>query len=107
MIYKFKSKAGADVIMLGPLGDQMLQLLGRTPSAQGIVTQDQLSSAISALEAAVADDEAAFAQQQADAQAAGDKVPRREGVGLAQRAWPLIELMRHALKAGDDVVWGV
>ena len=29
MIYKFKSKATGDVIMLGPNGDQMLVLLGR------------------------------------------------------------------------------
>ena len=28
------------------------------------------------------------------------------GVSLKQRAWPLVELMRHALKAGDDVLWG-
>lgn len=107
MIYKFKSKAGADVIMLGPQGDQMLKLLGREPSAQGIVTKDQLGAAIGALEAAVAEDEASFARQQAEAEAAGEAPPRREGVSLKQRAWPLVELMRHSLKAGDDLVWGV
>ena len=107
MIYKFKSKAGADVIMLGPQGDQMLRLLGREPSAQGIVTRDQLGTAIGALEAAVADDEVAFARQQAEAEAAGETPPRREGISLKQRAWPLVELMRHSLKAGEDLVWGV
>jgi hypothetical protein len=107
VIYKFKSKAGADVIMLGPQGDQMLRLLGREPSAQGLIVKDQLNAAIGALEHAVAEDEAAFARQQAEAEAAGEKPPRREGVSLRQRAWPLIELMRHAQKAGEDLAWGI
>jgi len=106
MLYKFKSKAGADVIMLGPQGDQILQLLGRAPGSPGILQKDQLGAAISALESAVAEEEAAFAKTQADAQAAGEPVPRREGISLRQRAWPLVELMKHALKAGDDLSWG-
>lgn len=107
MIYKFKSKAGADVIMMGPQGDQVLQLLSRAPSAKGIFEKDQLTGMIAALERAVAEDEAAFAKAQADAEAAGETPPRREGVSLRQRVWPLIELMRHSIKAGVDVVWGV
>lgn len=107
MIYKFKSKAGADVIMLGESGDQILRLLGREPSAKGIVEHTALAAAMSALELAVAQDEAAFAQKQAEAEAEGLAVPRREGVSLRQRAWPLLELMRHSLKAEQDVVWGV
>ena len=107
MIYKFKSKAGADVIMLGPQGDQMLRLIGREPSAQGIVLTDQLGAAISALELAVAEDEAAFAKALADAEAACEPAPRREGISLRQRAWPLIALMRHGMTAGQDVTWGV
>ncbi|WP_077035193.1 DUF1840 domain-containing protein [Pelomonas sp. KK5] len=106
MLYKFKSKAGADVIMMGPQGEQVLRLLGRDPAAPGIFTQEQLPQAISALEQAVAADEDAFAQRQADAKAAGEAAPRREGVSLKQRAWPLVELMRHAQKAGADVHWG-
>ena len=107
MIYRFKSKAGADVIMLGPQGDQILRGLGREPEVQGIFVKDQLPEALGALERAVADDEASFARQQAEARSTGGPMPRREGVSLRQRAWPLIELMRHALKAGDDVTWGV
>ena len=106
MLYKFKSKAGADVIMMGPQGEQVLRLLGRDPAAPGIFLGDQLPQAVAALEQAVADDESAFARQQAEAKAAGEPAPRREGVTLKQRAWPLVELMRHALKDGEDVSWG-
>lgn len=107
MIYKFRSKAAADVIMLGAAGDQMLRLIGRTPGPQGIVQYAQLGAAIAALEQAVAEDEAAFARLQAEAQAAGEPVPRREDVTLRQRAWPLLELMRQSLAQQQDLVWGV
>jgi hypothetical protein len=107
MIYKFKSKAGADVIMLGDSGEQLLCLLGREPSEKGLLAHADLGAALAALEAAVARDEADFAQQQVEAQAEGLPIPRRAGVSLRQRAWPLQELMRHALKAQQDIFWGV
>lgn len=107
MIYKFRSKAAADVIMMGATGDQMLQLIGRSPSPQGIVQMAQLGAAISALEQAVAEDEAEFSRLQAEAAAAGEPVPKRESISLRQRAWPLLELMRISLAQGQDLVWGV
>jgi hypothetical protein len=107
MLYKFKSKAGADVIMLAAQGEQLLRLIGRTPSAQGIIEAAALGAAVSALEQAVADDEATFAQAQAEAAAAGETAPRREGVSLRARMWPMVELMRRSASANVDVVWGV
>ena len=59
MIYKFKSQADADVIMLESSGDQMLTIIGRQPSAQGVVTVAQIPAAIAALEAAIISHEAA------------------------------------------------
>ncbi len=107
MLYKFRSKAGGDVIMMGPCGDEVLRLMGREPSAQGIVTKDAMAAAVAALEQAVSDDEAAFARAVEDAKAAGEVAPKRSGIQLRQRAWPLIELMRHAQRENEDIVWGV
>jgi hypothetical protein len=106
MLYKFRSKAGGDVIMMGPNGDQVLRLLGREPSAQGIITKDQMAGAIAALEKAVSDDDAAFERSVQDAKAAGESAPKRSGPQLKQRAWPLVELMRHAQRENEDVIWG-
>ena len=106
MLYKFRSKAGGDVIMMGPNGDQVLRLLGREPSAQGIITKDQMAGAIAALEKAVSDDDAAFERSMQDAKAAGEAAPKRSGPQLKQRAWPLVELMRHAQRENEDVIWG-
>lgn len=107
MLYRFKSKAGADVVMLGESGDDVLRLLGRAPSPQGILESADLPALIQALEAGVAADEAQFQQAVDAAKAAGEPVPRRQGVSLRQRAWPLHELMVRSHKEGADVVWGV
>ncbi len=58
MLYKFKSRATADVIMLESNGRQVLEIVGKTPGASGIITVQQIPAAIEALEAAVADDDA-------------------------------------------------
>ena len=105
MIYKFKSQAVADVIMLQINAEQMLAIIGKEPSAQGIVTVEQIPAAIAALEAAVVAHEAAQAAAKHDAteqmEVAGD------GVMLRHRAAPFIDLLRNSAEAGKNVVWGV
>ncbi len=103
MIYKFKSQAAADVIMLQINAEQMLAIIGKEPSAQGIITVEQIPAAISALKLAIVEHEAANGQSNAASQEAvvGD------GIMLRHRATPLIDLMRSSAEAGKDVVWGV
>lgn len=106
MIYKFKSKDAADVIMLGPNGDQVLRLLGREPSAKGIIEAADMPAAIATLEQAVIDDEADTRRRQHEAEDTGD-VPQPPAVTLRQRVWPLVEMMRECHRDGQPIVWGV
>ena len=64
MLYKFKSKATGDLIMLEPHGRQILGLIGKTAEPKGIVEVAELPAAIDALQAAVALHEARHAQAQ-------------------------------------------
>jgi hypothetical protein len=105
MIYKFKSKAAGDVIMMGPSGDQVLRILGRDPAPQGIIEAAAIPAAIAAIERAIADDEAARQQAEQDAASAGKTLPPREGVSLRQRAWPLVEMMKRSHGEAKDIVW--
>jgi len=107
MIYKFKSKAAGDVIMMGPTGDDVLRLMGKAPAAQGIIEVAAMTGTIAALELAVAADEAARAQAEKEAAADGRTLGPREGVSLRQRAWPLVEMMKRSKAEGADIVWGV
>jgi hypothetical protein len=106
MIYKFKSKAAGDVIMMGPTGDQVLRAVGREPAAKGIIEVAAMPGAIAAIERAVADDEAARKQAEQEAAAEGKKLAPRE-ISLRQRAWPLVEMMKRSMSEGHDIVWGV
>jgi hypothetical protein len=107
MLYKFKSKAAGDLIMLEPNGQRVLEIIGKTPAPQGIILPEHMPSAVSALEAAIAKEEA---EQNAAIEAAkskGEVPPRFEGVSLRQRAVPFIDMLQRAHKAGKEIVWGV
>jgi hypothetical protein len=99
MIYKFKSPAAGDVIMLAPQGDQLLRLLGREPSAQGVFEPADMPSLVQSLRSAIAAAEAPTADAEGDNPA--------PAVGLRQRLWPMVEMLRRAQAADARIVWGV
>lgn len=105
MIYKFKSQATGDVIMLGPHGDELLHALGRSPSAKGVIDVADMPAALQALENAVAEDDARSRQTGERAEPGDDSRPAP--VGLRQRFWPMIEMLRRAHDAAEPIVWGV
>ena len=102
MLYKFKSKAAGDVIMLGPNGDQLLHIIGREPARQGIFEVEQMPGLIVALEAAVAADEAA----RKDPATSRDARTQGDGVALRQRVWPLVDMLRRCHAAREVITWG-
>ncbi|MFG6467749.1 DUF1840 domain-containing protein [Roseateles sp. BYS87W] len=107
MLYCFKSKAGADVLMMADGAHAVLGLMGRAADPKGILQAAELTSLLQALDAGIATDEAQFEQAVAQAVADGRPAPKRQGVTLRQRAWPLRELMQRSASAGADIVWGV
>ena len=107
MIYKFKSAATGDLIMMGPTGDALLRALGREPAPKGIIEPAAMVAAMSAIEQAVLADEAARAQAEQEAAARGERLKPADGIGLRQRLWPMVEMLRRAQAADAAVVWGV
>jgi hypothetical protein len=114
MIYRLRSPATEDLLMLGPVGDELLRLIGREPAAQGIIEPAAMAAAIAALMQAVERSESGAATPKevagdaaADAVDAADAEDATPAVGLRQRVWPLVEMLRRAQAAGAAVVWGV
>ena len=107
MLYKFKSRATADVIMLEPNGRQLVQIMGKTPGQGGIVTVEQIPGAIAAIEAAIAAEERDRAQAQEAAQDGedGSGESAAEAVSLRQRAAPLLDMLRRSAAEGREVTW--
>ena len=107
MLYKFKSKAAGDLIMLEPHGRRILKIIGKDPGPTGIILPPEMAPAVLALEQAVADEEA---QQQAaleEARAKGEPVPKFEAIGLRQRAHSFIDMLHRCETADREIVWGV
>ena len=76
MLYKFKSKAAGDVIMLEQNASQVLRIIGREPQASGILEVAAMPAATAALEAAVAEEEQARRDAEAEAAGACSAAPR-------------------------------
>ena len=105
MIYTFKSRAAADVIMRQPNAEQMLAIIGKDATPQGVITVAQMPAAIAALKTAVEVHEKAETLRAKDpsqhVEVEGDSVRLRD------RAAPFIELLTQSAMAGKDVLWGV
>lgn len=99
MLYIFKSRETADLIMLEPNARRILEIIGKDTGPKGIILPEQMPAAIKALEAAIA------LEQSGDKKVAG--VVPGDGLGLHQRAMPFIDMLQHNYTSGDEVVWGV
>jgi Domain of unknown function (DUF1840) len=107
MLYKFKSKAAGDLIMLEATGRKVLQAFGKEPGAQGIIEVTQMVQAIAALRQAVLCEEADLKAAQDAAIAKGEVPPRAPEVSLRQKAVPFIDMLQRCLKEEQPIVWGV
>ena len=111
MLYKFKSRATAELIMLEANGRQVLEIIGKSPDDEhGIITAEQIPAAIAALEAAAHEDSQ---RRQSTAQADDDKAQSdadaggaaAEVVGLSQRIAPFVDMLRRSAAEGKEVIW--
>jgi hypothetical protein len=106
MLYKFQSRAAADLLMLEPQGRRILQIIGKHgEDRRGILQPAEMPAAIAALEAAMVDEERQAAEARENETEDGNDSD--ETVSLRRRASPFIEMLRRSQAAGKDVVWGV
>jgi Domain of unknown function (DUF1840) len=111
MLFKFKSAAASDLIMLEADARKLLKIMLGDDPVQGIMLADTLAARIQTLETAVAQDEALrkrLAEQVASGAGDADEedVPL-DAVRLSQRATPMLKLLQRSLAENSDVVWGV
>jgi hypothetical protein len=121
MLFEFKSRATGSVVMTSDVGKKVLPLIGKSPDPKGIITVSQMPAAITALEAACNRENqlAAAARDKTKGTAKGtasqqdqnaaDDDPENDPhlIGICQRVYPLIEMLKAAHTAGKDITWGV
>lgn len=113
MLITFKSKAAADVYMYPEHARMLLELMGKEvdppESPRGVITVEQLPAALAALKGAAARAAPEDEKTQHNFESLEDKPadPIARPVSLAQRAWPLIDMIERAQKKGAVVTWGI
>jgi hypothetical protein len=107
MLYKFKSKAAGDLIMLEPNGRRVLEIIGKDAGPKGIILPEEMPGALTALETAINREEAEQKAAIEEAKAKGQVPPRFDAVSLRQRAVPFIDMLKRCSTAGKEIVWGV
>jgi hypothetical protein len=113
----FKSQATGNLVMISAHAEALLQLLGKTAVAPGILEVADLAAALATLRALDPDqlpDQPPPAADGAHADAVvahrDDKPPvgfQDEPVSLRQRAAPFMRLIEQAQAGGKPIVWGV
>ena len=111
MIYKFKSKAAGDLIMLEDNGRAILSIIGKADPQtlkQGIVQPPETPAAIAALQQAVAEEEARMLEKAHAAREAGRPIPTSgQSISLRQRSLPFIRMLERCHAENKEIVWGV
>lgn len=105
---RFTSSATGDVLMLDAHGRQLLALIGRDDPTRGVIMPAQMGDAILRLQAADLDAPSPDDDVMPDEDsAAGTGSEAIEPVTMAQRAFPLLQMLKRARTADRPIMWGV
>jgi hypothetical protein len=107
MLYRFKSRAAPDFVMLEVHARQLFEVIGKTPSPKGVVTVEQIPAAIAALEAAMTQENGNSHNHDSFAVEGHANDAEVQHVGLSQRASPLLHMLKDSLADNKDVTWAV
>lgn len=95
----FKTTAAAEFTMFDADGRHMIELMGHIPSAQGALAAEDVPQALQRLRAAMLQPEPAQ-------DSPGDTdTSQRDHVSLANRAYPLLQMLEAATAENKPVLW--
>jgi hypothetical protein len=108
----FRSKAAGEIFMFAETARRILDIIGKADAPRGVISAEQVGDALARLSAAVEDEKEQIRRAREDAEQAqrrGEPSGREQAqaITLAQRAHPLLEMLRAAQKKRVDVTWGV
>jgi len=95
----FRSRAASQILMQSESAQLLLDIIGKPLGQRGVIAAAEIDEALRRLQAAVAASPAAAT--------APDEDPATAPVGLRQRAFPLLEMLRAASRRQVDITWGI
>ncbi|GGY17794.1 DUF1840 family protein [Massilia dura] len=116
MLITFKSQSSSEVTMYQEHAQRILDVLNKNHT-RGVITAAEAAQAVALLEQEIA---LSKLHPEVDAEHASHSHPHhlpevdetaemaeKNHIGFAQRAFPLLEMLRAARDANDNIVWGV
>jgi hypothetical protein len=88
--------------MFESVGLQLIKLMGHSGAVPGAVAAEDLPGALQRLEQSLADPDRRLTENDDDAKRDEDRAPR---VSMANRALPLLDMLKAAIKEGDYIIW--
>ncbi|MEX3956469.1 uncharacterized protein DUF1840 [Trinickia symbiotica] len=108
MLITFKCRSTPDVMMLENLAQYLVGIIGKHLGQRGVITHDELDEAIRRLEEAIVFDKKEIAEKDGHFHEGEEgHEPHELPIGLAQRAYPFLDMLRTAKRENTDVLWGV
>lgn len=99
MLITFSSKAYENIVMFEDVAKKLLHLMGNTGTVPGALLPDELSGALSQLEAGL------MQVPKSKPQSSQQDDEYDDEVSLAHRAIPLINMLKSAMKHRCTIMW--
>lgn len=100
MLVKFKSDAYENITMLGDIAQRLLNMMGHSGMIPGAMVAEEVPGALSLLKASIENENKTHPKPANPTHADDD-----DQVSLANRAYPLIQLLTAAAKKNCNVRW--
>ncbi|MEZ9336674.1 DUF1840 domain-containing protein [Vibrio splendidus] len=104
MLITFSCKAHASVTMFGEVGLQFIKMLGHSGTIPGAIDASAVPQALNNLRAAIAAEQIKPIEQE-NANDDSEEEVVEAPVNIGSRAFPLVELLKAAIKDECEVMW--
>ncbi|MEZ8681978.1 DUF1840 domain-containing protein [Vibrio alginolyticus] len=105
MLITFRCRSHSNVTMFGDIAFDMLKMMGHSGTVPGSISAQDVPNALSRLTSALSAKNAAEENLPTDVDVDEKEEQVEPAVSLGRRAFPLIELLKSAIKEECEVMW--
>ncbi|MFW1137102.1 DUF1840 domain-containing protein [Vibrio parahaemolyticus] len=105
MLITFRCRSYANVTMFGDIALEMIKMMGHSGTVPGSISAQDVPDALSKLTSALSAKNAAEENLPTDVDVDEEEDQAEPAVSLGRRAFPLIELLKSAIKEECEVMW--
>ncbi|HCG8755811.1 TPA: DUF1840 domain-containing protein [Vibrio parahaemolyticus] len=105
MLITFRCRSYANVTMFGDIALEMIKMMGHSGTVPGSISAQDVPDALSKLTSALSAKNAAEENLPTDVDVDEEEGQAEPAVSLGRRAFPLIELLKSAIKEECEVMW--